>query len=509
MDSNVDLVLTDATVHTVAGEPARAEAVAIADNRIVRVGDGRFVARLIDVETEVIECGGRVVLPGFIDAHSHLESTGRSILHADLSSTSTREEAFELLRAEEDAGSTGWLMGIGYDESGWPEGRLLRRWDLDQVSTERPVVAFREDMHTAGINSVALERLADDLPADDLEFEDGEPTGLLVEHAVGVIREHAERGESMTELVRLAQRRALARGVTCVHDMVRHSAAPRVYRTLDRAGELDLRVRLNYWRDHLDAVEELGLRTNHGSDFVEFGAIKSFSDGAIGGRTAKVSVPFNDGEGRGTWVVEPDTLRAVVDRADGGGHQLTIHAIGDDAIGTVLELLASTDDPRGSRHRIEHVELPNEDHIEGLADVGVIASMQPNFLKWADEDGLYDHRLGEARSRASNPLRTLVDAGVNVAFGSDGMPVGPLFGIHWAVNARDPCQRLSIDEAIEAYTLGSAYAGFAEARLGSIEPGKVADLVVLEESPWEQPDAIDEIEVWKTIVDGEVVYDAA
>ncbi|MFW6152869.1 MAG: amidohydrolase, partial [Halobacteriota archaeon] len=325
---------------------------------------------------------------------------------------------------------------------------------------------------------------------------------------VGVVRAHAERGESTTDLIRLAQRRALERGVTCVHDMVRRSGAPRVYRELDRTGELDLRVRLNYWRDHLDAIDELGLRTNHGSDFVAFGAIKSFSDGAIGGRTAKVSEPFADGEGRGTWVVEPDTLQALVDRADDAGHQLTIHAIGDEAIGTVLELLASTDDPRGSRHRIEHVELPTEDHIERFADVGIIASMQPNFLKWADEDGLYDSRLGEVRSRASNPLRSLVDAGVSVAFGSDGMPVGPFIGIHWAVNARDPRQRLSVDEAIEAYTLGGAYAGFDEDRLGSIEPGKCADLVILERSPWDHPDAIDEIEVWRTIVDGEVVYAA-
>ncbi len=504
MPAYADLIITDAHIHTVDDDRSVAEAVAISDGRIVRVGDMTSVERLADVETTIIPCDGRVVLPGFIDAHTHMESTGRHLVHADLSEATTREEAIDLL-TRGDIGHE-WIFGFGYDESTWPEGELLRRDDLDEVSTERPVVAYRVDMHTASINSVALERVGDTLPEDDIELDEGEPTGLITEDAVGVVSEQTADASPTLTLLEAATAHALSLGVTCVHDMVRHSDAPRVYRALDIKDELDLRIRLNYWSNHLDAVDELGLQTNHGSDRVEVGAIKTFTDGAIGGRTAKVTEAYVDGEGTGTWVVDPDELEALVKRVDDAGHQLTIHAIGDEAIEVTLDKLESTDSPGRSRHRVEHVELASDEQIQRFTESGIIASVQPNFHQWSGEGGLYDRRLGEARSRGSNRFRTMADAGVNLAFGSDSMPIGPLYGIHCAVNARDPSQRLTVDEAIEAYTLGSAYAGFAEDDLGSIEPGKLADLVILEESPWEVPNAIAEIEVWKTIVGGEVVY---
>lgn len=504
MSAHADLILTDAHVHTVDDDRPVAEAVAVSDGRIVRVGDTTSVERLADVETTVIPCEGRVVVPGFIDAHTHMESTGRYLVHADLSEATTREEALEMLSQE--GGEHEWIFGFGYDESTWPEGDLLRRTDLDEVSTDRPVVAYRVDMHTASINSVALERVGDSLPEDDIEFEKGVPTGLITEDAVGVVSDQTADASPTRTLIEAACEHALSLGVTCVHDMVRHSGAPRVYRELDFEDALDLRVRINYWSNHLDAVEELGLLTNHGGDRVEMGAIKTFTDGAIGGRTAKVTEPYVDGEGTGTWVVDPDDFEALVERADNAGHQLTIHAIGDEAIEVTLDTLELTDAPGLARHRVEHVELASDDHIQRFADSGIVASMQPNFHQWSGEGGLYDRRLGGERSRASNRFRSMVDAGVNVAFGSDSMPMGPLYGIHCAVNARDASQRMSVDEAIEAYTLGSAYAGFAEEDLGSIEPGKFADMVILEESPWEGSDAIADIEVWKTIVDGAVVY---
>ncbi len=523
MTQPADLVLTNAEVHTLAPPPgspwgdgpgdAVHEAVAVRDGEIVRVGSAYEVDFLAGVGTEVIDLDGRVVLPGFVDAHTHMESTGQYVVHADLSAAESVDDAVETLRGEAPDDRE-WRQGFGWDESDWPESRYLRKEDLDRVSDERPVVAFRVDMHTATLNSVALDRRRDDLPDDDVEFEGGDPTGVVVEEGVGVVREAIGRGVAKThDLVTAARDRALELGVTCVHEKVRDSHAPRVYRELDRAGELDLRVRIDYWSDHLDAVLETGLRTNHGSGLVDVGGIKSFTDGSFGGRTAKVTEPYADVDpderedgGRGQWVVGPDEFRALVERVDAAGLQMVTHAIGDAAVEETVAAYEGTENPGEARHRIEHVELFDDDHVERMADAGIVASCQPNFLQWAGDGGLYDQRLGEARRRRSNRFRDLLDAGVPLAFGSDSMPLGPLEGVHHAVKAPDERQRLGVTEALRAYTLGGAYAGFDEDRLGTVEAGKRADMVVLERSPWENED-VREIDVAATVVDGEVVYD--
>jgi hypothetical protein len=300
--------------------------------------------------------------------------------------------------------------------------------------------------------------------------------------------------------------------------MVRESPAPKVYRELDLAGELDLRVRINYWTDHLDSLADAGLASNHGSEFVHVGAVKSFTDGSFGGRTAKLSEPYADADapdadvesdGRGEWVVDPDDLQSFVDRADDLGLQFTAHAIGDEAITATLDAYEGTDDPAAARHRVEHVELVTEEHIERFADLGVVASCQPNFLQWAQPGGLYDQRLGEARRKQSNRYRDLLDAGVDLAFSSDVMPMDPMLGVHHAVSAPADGQRLTVTEALRAYTLGGAYAGFDEDRMGTVEPGKHADFVALDDDPWSvDPEDLRDVDVAMTVVDGDVVHDA-
>ncbi|WP_255192475.1 amidohydrolase [Natronobeatus ordinarius] len=513
-------ILTNAEVHTLTDadgtiDPSRTdesadevhEAVAIRDGRIVRVGSAYELEFLEGVETEVIDCDGRVVLPGFIDAHVHMEMLGQYQVHADLSEADSAAACQARLAAQLEDDHE-WVVGFGYDESDWDDPHYLTREELDAVSEERPVAAIRIDMHTASLNGVALERLREAMPAEDVETEGGEPTGVVVETAAEVVWKAIDPDlEETRELLIAAQAYANARGVTGIHDMVRNSHAPRAYRDLRADDELTLRVRLNYWSDHLEAVREAGLRTNVGDPFVRMGAIKTYTDGSMGSRTARLFEPYEDGDGRGLWVVDPEALRAFVADADGDGYQLTAHAIGDEAIEEVLAAYETTDDPGAARHRIEHVELATDDHVDRLAETGVVASMQPNFLKWADEGGLYDQRVGVDRRNRADRLRTLADAGVALAFGSDCMPLDPLGGIHHAVTAPHEEQRLTVTEAIRAYTLGAAYAGFDEDRLGTIEPGKCADLVVLEASPWERPKRIDEIDVAMTLVDGEVVYD--
>ncbi|WP_435175764.1 amidohydrolase [Halorussus sp. AFM4] len=528
MTAPADRIFTNAEVHTLGDPDEVAEAVAVRDGEIVRVADAYEVEFLEGVGTEVVDLGGRVLLPGFVDAHTHLQHLGARLVHADLSAADSPADSVALLgETAESRPDDEWVLGFGYDESGWDESRYLTREDLDAVSGDRPVAAFREDMHTAAVNSVALDRHADAMPDADVRTEGGEPTGVIVEEAVDVVYEAIEPdADQLRELLAAAQREAHRKGVTAVHDMVRQSRAPEVYRRMDLDGDLALRVRINYWSDHLDALDEVGLRTNHGSEFVRVGAIKTFTDGSLGGRTAKLSEPYADVEGAGEgadtesaaaddgtgsatgqWVVPPEELRDLVDEADGAGFQVTAHAIGDEAVDEVLSAYEATGDPGAARHRVEHAELADDAAVERFAESGVVASVQPNFLKWAREGGLYDDRLGTERRERSNRFADLLAAGAPLAFGSDCMPLDPLFGVHQTVNAPAERQRLPVTEALRAYTRGAAYAGFDEDRLGTVEAGKKADLVALERSPWDHSGDIENIDVALTVVDGEVVYD--
>jgi hypothetical protein len=500
MTRPADLVLTDAEVHTLADPDETYKAVAVRDGRIVRVGPAYEVDFLVGTATEVIDCAGRVVLPGFVDAHTHMEMAGRRIVHADLGGADSREEA--LSRLHGSAPETGWIQGYGYDETEWGESEYLTSEDLDSVSETRPVVAFREDMHTASLNTAALKRLEAEM---DPEEVDGE--GVVVEGAVGVVQSAiAPSHERTREHLLAARDRAHELGITAVHDMVRGGHDARVYRELDRAGELALRVRINYWTDHLEAVREAGLISNAGSEFVRAGAIKSFTDGSIGARTAKLSRPYADADTDGEWVVPPAELREWVETAEDAGFQFTAHAIGDTAIEETLAVYEDHD-AGARRHRVEHAEVLTDELIERFVEVGAVASVQPNFHRWAREDGLYEARLGVERTRGTNPLAALAEADVPLAFGSDTMPLGPLVGVEQAVTAPAPTQRLSVTDALRAYTSGAAYAGFDEDRMGTVEPGKLADLVVLEASPWTTPaEELSTVGVWKTLVDGQVVY---
>jgi len=510
MTTAANLVLRNGRVHPLTGGQS-VEAVAVRDGEISHVGAGDAIES--GAETTVIDLDGRTVLPGFVDAHTHMEVIGQYELEADLTDADAPEACLDRLgtlrddRAETDEE---WILGFGYDESAWG-GDYLDREQLDEVSTDRPVVAYREDMHLASVNSVVLDRYGSEFPDDDVRTAGGDPTGVVVEDAVNVLREATRADpERMREYLLAAQAYANRHGVTAVHDMVRRSHGPRIYRELDAADELTIRVRINYWRDHLDAVLETGLRSNHGSDRVRTGGIKTFTDGSIGGRTARLSEPYADaGTGdsspdeRGDWVVDPERLDRLVERVDEAGLQMTAHAIGDEAIAATLDAYEGTD---GQRHRIEHAEVLTDALIERLAAADVVVSVQPNFLKWAREDGLYTRRLGDDRRLASNRFGDLQAAGATLAFGSDCMPLDPLFGIEQVVDAPSPAQQLSVTEALRAYTVGGAYAGFDEDRLGTIEVGKRADLVVLDESPWATDDIAD-IGVELTVVDGEIVYD--
>ncbi|MES3516689.1 MAG: amidohydrolase [Natronomonas sp.] len=504
MTQAADRIFTGSEIHTLAGDGSDGSAldvpedddaaVAVRDGRIVRVGSAYEVGFLEGVETDVVEFDGGVLLPGFIDAHTHMEVLGRRERGVDLGGVPSRSAAIERLSAavestEDDAKRP--VLGYGYDESTWADDGVLEGSELDAVSERRPVIAWREDLHLVSVNTAARRRY--DLP-------DGKPSGVLREADAEAVR--AALSPDRTETRRLldaAIEYAHERGVTGVHDMVRNSEAPAVYRELAAGGDLELRVRLYYWRNHVDAIEETGLLAEEGP-FVRIGGIKTYTDGSIGARTARLSEPYADADTRGRWIVRPEALGALTERVEELGLPLAVHAIGDEAVAAAAECLSG----RTERHRIEHAELLGDLDPEAL---GVVASMQPNFLRWARDDGLYERRLGEERTRRSNRFADVLAADVPLAFGSDCMPLDPLYGIQEAVTAPEPGQRLDVTAAVRAYTTGGAYAAGDEDELGTIEAGKRADVTVLDASPWDVPaDSIADIDVAATVVDGEVVY---
>ncbi|EMA28685.1 amidohydrolase [Haloarcula japonica] len=496
----VDRVFTNCEVRPLSGDDP-ASAVTVTDGTVTAVGDPD---ELSTASAETVDCRGGVLLPGFVDAHTHLDIVGRRAVEADLAGADGPNDCIDRLLAADDG--EGWILGFGYDESDW-DGTLLRAATLDRVSTERPVAAAREDIHTVSVNHAALDVL--DLPDDGVQTEDGAPTGVLVEEAAEAVFDAVAPGYAQTrEYLLAAQEVALSEGVTAVHDMVRQSHAPRVYRDLDTEDALSLRVRLNYWADHLDAIRELGLVTNHGSDRVRTGAIKTYIDGSLGAGTARLRAPYADSDSVGEWRTDPDALRELVLAVDDAGLQFAAHAIGDAAIDALLSAIESVD-AADERHRVEHAEVLTGDLVERLAASPLVVSAQPNFHRWAAPGGLYDERLDERRE-LTNRFRDLLDADARLAFGSDCMPLSPLYGVQQAVTAPEPSQRLTVDEALRAYTSGAAYAGFDEDRMGTVAPGSVADFTVLSGSPWEVPDGeISDIPTTLTVSGGDVVFNAS
>jgi len=501
MTQAADLVLRNAEVHALTDPDRVTEAVAVRNGRIVRVGRDDEIDFLTGVETTELDLDGRVVLPGFVDAHTHLRIEGWRQTRIDLAGADGPAEVVARLR-DADPGPEGWLLAFGMDDGDWDDD--LTRADLDSVSEERPVAAFREDLHAGVVNSVALDRHRDEMPDEEVMTEDGAPTGLVVEDARKPIFGAIDPGrEGTRDLLRAARDRAHRVGVTGVHDFVRFSRAPAAYRDLARDGDLDLDVRVCYWADHLDAAVETGLHTNHG-DAVEVGAIKAYTDGSIAGHTARLSEPYADADTRGEWVRDPEAARDLAARADEEGFQVAFHAVGDGAVDAALDALDATANVPGARHRVEHATLATGAQIERAVESGAVVCLQPNFHRWGGPDGEYATRLGDRWERA-NRVDAWHAAGATIAFGSDCMPFDPLVGLQHAV---DPPvgDGLDVTAAFRAYTRGAAYAGFAEDEVGTVEAGKRANLVALDGSPWAADDLRD-LSVDLTVHAGDVVFD--
>jgi len=507
-------VFFNGRVHTLDRERRSARAIAVADGKIVAVGDNERIKRSAPRGVDKYDLGGKTVVPGFIDCHTHFISMGLDSMTIDLSRTRTIDEALSLIKEGSKKIPEGdWVVGFGWKESGWADGRFITRGDLDKVCPKHPAVAHRVCGHLSSVNSAAIDKLGITSKTPDVELNAaGSLTGVLRESAVTIARSAVVPDkQKLMKGLQLAVKMAHSLGVTSVTDNGEASHFG-IYREAEAAGKLGVRVCFNTPSDQLKSRLDLAIPTGVGSDLLKIGGLKIFCDGALGARTAALSEPFADDPGnKGELVHKRAELEKMVEDANEAGIQLAIHAIGDVGIDVTLGSVSSAleRNPRKDhRHRIEHLELPMPGHLTKMRKLMMIASMQPNFIgEWGGTEGMYISRLGPERTSRNNPFNEILKAKVRLVFGSDCMPFSPLYGLHSAVNAPYPSQRISAFDALAAYTRDAAYASFEENVKGTISEGKFADFVVLSGDPLSDSGRISSMEVLKTIVSGEIVYE--
>ncbi len=533
-----DLVIVNANVHTMDAARPRAEAVAVHGNRVVAVGTSEEVRRLAGARTRVIDAGGALVLPGFNDAHVHFLSGGFQLSSVDLRDAATpREFAERIRRFAEKLPKGRWVTGGDWDHERWPEvggsAPLPTKELIDPFTPDRPVFVNRLDGHMALANSYAL-RLAGVTretkdPPGGLIVRDpatGEPTGVLKDAAQGFVwKVFPEPGfEEKMEAARAATAHAAAHGVTSVQDMSAGNDVG-VYQTLLERGELKTRIYAVSPLPDWERLGRVGVRRAFGSDVLRIGGLKGFADGSLGSTTALFFEPYLDAPDTrglpGDEMFPEGAMLGRVERADAAGLQVMIHAIGDkanDAILSVYEQVERKNGARDRRFRIEHAQHLRAQDIPRFGRDKVVASMQPYHCiddgRWAEK------RIGRERAHGTYAFRTLLDTGAVLAFGSDWSvaPLDPVLGIYAAATRRTldgknpggwvPEQKITVEEAVRAYTVGSAYAEFAENVKGTITPGKLADLVLLTEDIFRiDPAAVEGVRVRMTVMDGRVVYE--
>jgi len=529
-----DLVLVNGKIRTVNDKQPEVEAVAVLGNRIAAVGSTEEIRKWVGENTKVIDLQGKRVTPGFNDSHAHFLDGGLGLASVQLRDAQTPEEFRDRIRDFAAKSPKGrWILNGNWDHEKWARPLLPTRRLIDSVTPDNPVFINRLDGHMCLANSLALKlagvtRETPDPPGGTIVRDsNGEPTGVLKDAAMNyvykVIPKPSE--EVMAEAIRAAMRYAAENGVTSVQDM---SASPdvfAVYQKLLANGELNVRI---YGLQPLSEWERLaraGVRAGFGNDKLKIGGLKGFADGSLGSTTALFFEPYLDdpktsGLPSDEMFPESKMLNNILG-ADRAGLQIAVHAIGDKANKTILDMFAEVEKqngPRDRRLRIEHAQHLRPEEIKRFGAGRVIASMQPYH---AIDDGRWaENRIGPDRAKGTYAFRSLLDAGATLAFGSDWFvaPMEPMMGIYAAVTRRTldgkrprgwvPEQKITVAEAVRAYTLGSAYASFDERAKGSIEVGKLADLAALSADIFNiDPVEIERTKVVMTILDGKVIYE--
>jgi len=535
--ATASLLIHHAHVFTVNHRRPEAGAIAIVGERIAAVGSDQEIDPWIGSQTKVIDAHGASVLPGFNDSHVHFVDGSMLLSQVQLSDVTTREEftrrVAEFARGLEKGE---WVLGGNWDHEKFPGATMPTREWIDGVTDDTPAWLDRYDGHMGLANSAALRLAGVDRNTPDppggaiLRDANGDPTGALKDAAAGLVERHIPplTEEQLTRAIRAGLAEARRFGLTSVQD-ISHAAEMRVYEKLLAAGELTARVYAITPIQLYESQVQAGITAGFGNDWIRTGALKGFADGSLGSTTALFFEPYNDAtDTRGLFnamMLPEGHMLQMAQPADAAGLQIAIHAIGDRANHEILamyEEIARRNGPgpaRGRRWRIEHVQHLRPSDYEAFARLGVIASMQPYH---AIDDGRWaEMRIGHQRAASSYAWRSLLDHHATLAFGTDWpvAPLNPLLGLYAAVtratldgknpNGWIPEQKITLAEAIEAYTLGSAYAEFTDTQKGSLATGKLADVVILDSDLFHvPPEKIKDAKVVATIVAGKLVYSA-
>jgi predicted amidohydrolase YtcJ len=525
-----DIVLYNANILTVDQRQPRAQGVAIAGGRFLAVGTNEEVRSLAAARTRSINLEGKTVVPGFIDAHSHPASSGRRHLRevdCDLRSITEIQAAIRKRAAETPRGQ--WVLGFKYDDTKTAEGRRLTRQDLDAAALDHPVYINHRGGHTSYVNSLALKLagVGDKTPDPpggkfDRDAATGRLTGGLRERATDpfdkIIPSRFTR-EDYREGVKLISRMMARTGVTSVHDAYGTPEDLRAYQDARQAGELSVRVYCLIGYTHIDQMIAAGVRTGLGDEWVRVGAMKMTCDGSISERTARLSQPYvGRPEDYGILVMDEDELYHHARKAHEAGWQIGVHANGDVAIDKTLrvyERLRRELPRRDPRFRLEHCTLINDALVRRIRDLGAIPTPFSTYVYYHGEKM---REYGPERLNSMFALRTFLDAGVRATQASDYPPgpFEPMMALQSSVTRTDskgniwgPRQRITVAEALRVGTLHGAYASFEENLKGSIEPGKLADLVVLGRDPTrEDPMSLIRIPVERTMAGGRWIFES-
>lgn len=537
-------LLHNATIHTVDADNPEASAMVFSDaGEIVAVGEEEALREAYP-DAGSLDAGGHTVVPGLIDAHAHLMGLGQSLTRADLQGTASKAGIVEILKRHAESLPPGaWLLGRGWDQNDWPEKAFPGRDVLDHEFPHRPVWLTRIDGHAGWANTAALQAagIYREPPPDPeggriLRDDDGRPSGVLVDAAMGLVERAVPEAtlEQRARALRLALEKTTSRGLTGIHEAGTTLTDTHLYQAAIDAGQFPVRV-YAMAAGQGDLFERLcsagavmieGKAQGHRLEYEDrliIGAVKFYADGALGSRGAALLEPYGDDpDNRGLLQMQPADYQRAVTRAMECGLQVNTHAIGDRGNRMVLDAYEKAIEATGGgagRHRVEHAQVVAPEDFERFAELDLIASMQPTHatsdMPWAGE------RVGPERIEGAYAWRRFLDAGVRLALGSD-FPVervDPLEGIYAAVTRQDaegepkggwyPDQRLTRAEALKGFTLDAAYAAFMEDRVGSLAPGKRADFVILSRDILEVPaPEILKTRVLATYLDGKAVYRA-
>ncbi|USK67894.1 amidohydrolase [Peribacillus frigoritolerans] len=528
-----DVIISSNTVFTGLSDQPEPASIAIKDNKIVAIGTEEEIKHCAGEHTKIYQFKDQLIMPGFHDFHLHIMQGAVALNSVNLFAARSEDEALEMIgEFAESKPENQWVIGFTWDAGYWDTQQLPTRHSLDHILPDRPALMFHAEGHYAWVNTKALE-IANITRHSENPFygiigkdENGEPNGILYEKAMDAVIRHAfnfsnsQKNEIFSNF--LAQAASL--GVTAVNDLhgLKTIESLDVFKEFEDNGKLTTRIHL--WPAlNGDLGHSKQLRETYQSDKLRVSGLKQFIDGVITARTAYLLEPYADQpETRGETSFPPETIKKWVVAADKEGFSIRFHAIGDGAIRLALdayEKAQKTNGKRDSRHSVEHIEVIHPDDIHRFSELGVTVSMQPDHLAMS-ERGVYTEQIGAEREKYVFSINTLQKTGAKLAFGTD-FPIdilNPLLQIYRAVTRIDssgktvwlPHECITLAEALKAYTSGPAYGTFREQELGTLEAGKLADIIVLERNLFEVlVEEIPDIKVLLTIVDGQVVYDYA